>query len=805
MSLLEKYTQPAEAQIPAVSHVGEIPSGQPVCQITIDGQEVTAVVGESILRAAQRAGFNVPTLCDDEKLAPAAACRMCLVDIEGYDKPLPSCHLPVEAGMKVTATSDGLFAMRKQNLEYILSDHNAYCMPPCQIGCPTHIDIPGYLELMAKGQHVEAARLVKEVLPFPYALGLVCPAPCQEVCRRGLVEEEIAIRQCHGYGGELSLEMDVAPTPFPQEVATGKRVAVIGAGPAGLTCAYYAALKGHAVTVFDMMEKQGGMLRYGIPEYRLPKVKLDKELNSVWQLRDTEFKGGQKLGRDYTIDDLFAKGYDAIFVGIGAWTSNAMRVPGEDLPGKIEAISYLRMNASGDPVPVGQGNKVVVIGGGFTTFDCARTSRRLGADVTVVYRRGRKEMGAHYTEVDDAEHEGIKLEFFAAPVRIVEKDGRVGGVEFQRMALGEADASGRQRPVPVEGSEFIIECDTVIPAIGQSPVLDWIETTPGVRKTRRETIVASGALMTDRPGVFAGGDCQMGTVTVIQAVAQGKLAAKAIDRYLAGDDMAIVAGEIREEEKVPELIDIVPYKPEEPQVRMPFLPFADRVKSFELIEKGYDKAAAEKEAARCLQCVCPDVGQCHLQRLSLEHGLTENRFHRAEPVDYHDYEYDFSHDFILRDLNKCINCTQCVRICRDVIGANCYGLMGGGYDSIVTTPWNVSLSYTDCVSCGACAETCPTGALMMRERDLQTYELDVVRCIYCGDCVEVCPHGALGETPNFELSTYRRFGVTVLAKEELASARTWKPSEHIPLADESQRGDIRPPEIRPPGPPRWNA
>ncbi|HEY8829641.1 MAG TPA: FAD-dependent oxidoreductase, partial [Candidatus Limnocylindria bacterium] len=471
MSLIQDYG-PSESQIPTVSHHGEIPSGQPVCQITIDGQDVTAVVGESILRAAQRAGFNVPTLCDDEKLAPAAACRMCLVDVEGFDRPQPSCHLAVEPGMKVTATSDGLFSMRKQNLEYILSDHNAYCMPPCQVGCPTHIDIPGYLELMAKGQHVEAARLVKEVLPFPYALGLVCPAPCQEVCRRGLVEEEIAIRQCHGYGGELSLEMEEAPTPFPQEVATGKRVAVIGAGPAGLTAAYYTALKGHAVTVFDMMEKQGGMLRYGIPEYRLPKVKLDKELDSVWQLRDAEFKGGMKLGRDFTIEDLFAQGYDAVFLGIGAWTSNELRIPGEDLPGVIEAINYLRQNASGDPVPVGQGNKVVVLGGGFTTFDCARSSRRLGADVTVVYRRGRKEMGAHYTEVDDAEHEGIKLEFFAAPVRIIEKNGRAGGVEFQRMALGEPDASGRRRPVPVEGSEFTIECDTVIPAIGQSPVLD---------------------------------------------------------------------------------------------------------------------------------------------------------------------------------------------------------------------------------------------------------------------------------------------------------------------------------------------
>ncbi|MFN2520974.1 MAG: FAD-dependent oxidoreductase [Candidatus Limnocylindria bacterium] len=500
MSLLERYMQPAESQTPTISHKGDIPSGQPTVTITIDGQDVTAVEGETILRAAQRAGFDVPTLCDDEKLAPAAACRMCLVEIEGYDRPLPSCHLSVEAGMKITAASDGLFAMRKQNLEYILSDHNAYCMPPCQIGCPTHIDIPGYLDLMAKGQHVEAARLVKEVLPFPYALGLVCPRPCQEVCRRGLVEEEIAICECHGYTGEMVMEMDQAPTPFPQAAATGKRVAVVGAGPAGLTAAYYAALKGHAVTVFDMQDKQGGMLRYGIPEYRLPKVKLDKELNSVWQLRDTEFRGGMMLGRDFSVEDLLARGYDAVFLGIGAWRSNELRIPGEELPGVIEAINYLRQNAEGDPVPVGKHSRVVVIGGGFTTFDCARTSRRLGAEVTVVYRRSRKEMGAHYSEVDDAEHEGIKLEFFAAPVKIVEKDGRVGGIEFQRMALGEADASGRRRPVPVEGSNFVIECDTAIPAIGQVPNLDFFEREQGVRKSKRETIITNGALMTDRPG-----------------------------------------------------------------------------------------------------------------------------------------------------------------------------------------------------------------------------------------------------------------------------------------------------------------
>src|SRR6266511_1354708 len=405
MSLLERFIQPAEQQLPTVSHVGEIPSGQPTCTIAIDGQEVTAIPGEAILRAAQRAGFNVPTLCDDEKLAPAAACRMCLVDIEGYDRPMPSCHLAVEPGMKITSSSDALFKLRRQNLEYILSDHNAYCMPPCQVSCPTHIDIPGYLELMAKGQHVEAARLVKEVLPFPYMLGLVCPKPCQEVCRRGLVEEEIAICQCH----------------------------------------------------------------------------------------------------DFTVDQLLAQGYDAVFLGIGAWSSNELHIPGEDLPGVIEAINYLRQNAEGDPVPVGKGNRVVVIGGGFTTFDCARTSRRLGAEVTVVYRRSRREMGAHYSEVDDAEHEGIKLEFYSAPVKIIEKNGRVGGIEFQRMALGEPDASGRRRPMPVEGSNFTIACDTVIPAIGQIPVLDWIDRDTGVRRSKRETIITNGALMTDRPGVFAGG------------------------------------------------------------------------------------------------------------------------------------------------------------------------------------------------------------------------------------------------------------------------------------------------------------
>ena len=245
----------------------------------IDGKEVTAIPGEAILRAAQRAGFEVPTLCDDEKLAPAAACRMCLVEIEGYHRPMPSCHLPVEPGMKITQASDSLFKLRKQNLEYILSDHNAYCMPPCQVSCPTHIDIPGYLQLMSNGQHVEAARLVKEVLPFPYMLGLVCPKPCQEVCRRGLVEEGIATAIATATR-ELVMEMETAPTPFPQLPATGgasRWWAPVGLYDGGVLH----GAKGSRRDGLRHEDKQGGIALYGIPEYRLPKVKLDKELNSV--------------------------------------------------------------------------------------------------------------------------------------------------------------------------------------------------------------------------------------------------------------------------------------------------------------------------------------------------------------------------------------------------------------------------------------------------------------------------------------------------------------------------------------------
>ena len=495
--------------------------GQRSFDITVDGRTMRAYEGQTVLSVAIDNGIlDIPNLCNDDKLEPTSACRMCLVEIDGAERPLPSCNTPATPNMVVRTKSDRLKQIRRTNLEMMLSDHNAYCQPPCQVACPTHIDIPGYLELIAKGQNREAARLVKEVLPFPYILGLTCPAPCQEDCRRTLVEEEIAICRMHGYAATQCL--DDPPSPWPQEAATGKRVAVVGAGPSGLTAAYYLALKGHYVKVFDMQPQAGGMLRYGIPEYRLPKDIMDQEFDGVWKL-GVEAQYNVKLGVDFTIDDLFNAGFDAVHLAIGAWTSNELGLENQDAPGVINAIAYLIDKTNGQPVPVDDSKEVVVLGGGFTTFDCTRTSLRLGAKVHTVYRRGRGEMSATFEEVEDGENEGTDLQLFGAATRVILEDGKVSGLEIQRMTLGEPDASGRRRPVPVEGSEWTIPCDVVIPAYGQKPDPTVLPENSGVKWTKRTTIETDPFnFMTARKGVFASGDAVIGAATIIEGVGAGQ-------------------------------------------------------------------------------------------------------------------------------------------------------------------------------------------------------------------------------------------------------------------------------------------
>ena len=746
----------------------------PAFDIEIDGRRLTGREGQTILDVCRDNGIEVPTLCYEPKLPGFGACRMCVVEVEGEDTPPISCSRDAEPDMVVQTQTPRVRQVRKTNLELIFSDHNAYCLPPCQNKCPSHIDIPGFLKANTEGDFVESARIFKRTIPFPSVLGRVCPAPCEEHCRRDEVEEAIAIRDSHRYAGDQVLKAQAggakAPVPFEVKPASGRSVAVIGSGPAGMAAAYYLAIAGHEVTVFERDPEPGGMLRYGIPQYRLPKVEvLEAEYQSTWDL-GVKLVSNAALGRDFTLDDLQNQGFDAVCVAIGCYDTNTLGIPGEDAAEVLDGLEYLRIATLGLPYPGHVGKRVVVIGGGFTSMDCTRTSIRQGAaEVTLVYRRDMKDMPAA-NEVHEAIEEGARAIFQAAPTRVVtDSAGSVTGVEFQRMALGEPDASGRRRPAPVPGTEFVIDCDRVLLAIGQGPELDWLaQGSDGVTATRNGRLSADAVTFgTGRRGVFGTGDVRTGAATVVEAVAEGRRSAYAIDAYLAGQDLDEIRTRQILAEPQPEFLSIVPYTSEvkEPRIRLKAMPAEDRNRSYIEYEIPYTQQEAMSESARCLQCTCEAIGYCDLRRQGIEYGTTlktlepertgfsfrsvsENRFTGRN----HDYIRDDSHAFILREPSRCIDCGRCANVCKEVVGAACYDFMRTGFDTLVTTPLDMSLNTTPCVSCGRCAETCPTGALMPKPRVLEKYEVDESRCILCGICVDACPYDALRCGPDFELS-----------------------------------------------------
>ena len=756
--------------------------------VTIDGQEVACDHGDTILEAAQRLGIHIPTLCYEPRLPATAACRMCIVEVEGARKMLPSCSAAVSDGMVVRTNTDKVRAMRHLYLELLLSDHNSFCTPPCRDACPTHIKIPQFLDYIAHKDYKNGVRKLREDLPFPAVLGRVCPRPCEGPCRRQLVEHPITICQLHRFMADQTIDEEQTGElllPVEPKPDSGKRLAIVGGGPAGLAAAFYARLEGHSVRIYEALPKPGGMLRYGIPSYRLPRDLLDKEINVLWRM-GVEIQVNSRLGVDYQLEDLFDEGYDAVFLALGAFNSNDMGCPGEDAEGVTTAVEFLGDLEIHGAVHVGE--KVTVIGGGFTAMDACRTSVRKGAkEVTCLYRRSRKEMPAHHTEVDEAEEEGVKLELLCAPVKVVtDAANKVTGIEMLRMELGEPDASGRRRPVPIEGSEFVVECDQIITAIGQYPKLDGTSEEQGVKRTKWRTIeVDDWTFQTDDPRVFAGGDAVLGAQTVIQAVAQGKKAAWSMDAYLRGADMAEVGQSLAElkaqpfigaldartdlDPRIARMAEIPPVfidmttdvtRPS-PPAEMPKRAPEARKANFEQIELGFSEEEAVRGAELCLDCYCPANGKCDLQRYSIDYEVFKNRFHGGEA---HDYAADFRHDFIMREPNRCINCGRCVRVCRMEVGASCYDNMGRGYDTIVSTADNMPLQMVGCVSCGKCAETCPTGAIETNPRLLASYDLDESRCIFCGECVEVCPYDALEQSDFFELAGYNR---TTMARESL--------------------------------------
>ena len=610
------------------------PQSTPRIRIEVDGRVVEGLEGQTILEVCRDNGIEVPTLCYEPKLPGFGACRMCVVEVEGEEHPPISCSRTAEAGMKVATQTEGVRRLRATNLELIFSDHNAYCLPPCQNKCPSHIDIPGFLKANAEANFRESARIFKRTIPFPSVLGRVCPAPCEEHCRRDEVDEAIAIRDTHRYAGDQVIRAMLddgidPPLPFEVQAKSGRRAAVIGSGPAGMAAAYYLLIAGHDVTIYERDPAPGGMLRYGIPQYRLPKVEiLEAEYESVTRLGG-KMVCNQGLGRDFSLGDLQNQGFDSVVVAIGCYDTNKLGIPGEDADGVFDGLEYLRTATLGLPVEGHAGSRVVVIGGGFTSMDCTRTSVRQGAkEVTLVYRRDMKDMPASF-EVHEAIEEGAPghLPGRPEPDPHRREDRQGHGVEFIRMKLGEPDASGRRRPEPAPGTEFTIPCDRVLLAIGQGPELDWLAQpgNEGLEATKQNRLKADAVTFeTGRPGVFGTGDVRIGAATVVQAIAEGRRAAYAVDAFLKGNDLAAIRTRQTLAEPQPEFLSIVPFTSEvkEPRYRLKALEPEIRNRSYVEYEIPYTREEAMAESTRCLQCTCEAIGFCDLRRLGIEYGTT---------------------------------------------------------------------------------------------------------------------------------------------------------------------------------------
>ncbi|AIU69684.1 glutamate synthase [Thermococcus eurythermalis] len=688
-------------------------------KIKVNGKEVEAPEGRPLIELLREMG-HVPGFCYNEELDPYGSCRLCLISTKrGVTT---SCTLKPVEGLEVETLTDEVVSMRKTALELILSNHYGDCIGPCQDACPAHSDVQGYLALIAMGKYHEAVKLMKEKYILPAVLGRVCPAFCEDACRRNLVDEPLAIRQLKRFAADYDLEHG----PWMPEIppSTGKRIAVVGGGPAGLACAYYLRLKGHEVTIIEAMPELGGMMRYGIPPYRLPKDVLDRDIATVINT-GIEVKTNTALGRDVSLEELRER-YDAVFLGVGAWRSRKMGIPGEELEGVMHGIEFLRKVNMGEKVELGE--RVIVVGGGNTAMDVARTALRLGAKVTVVYRRSKAEMPANEREVEEAMEEGVEFMFLTNPVKII-GDGKVEEVELVKMRLGEPDSSGRRRPIPIEGSEFRVKADNVILAIGQYCDEEFLKSL-GIEARRGKALVDEVTLQTSVPGVFAGGDLVLGPSTVIESIATGRRAAIMIDLYLKGKLEKAKAVLTEPEKHIEEvlsdddlynvLFDLRPYNhwkrvtekdyehvERKPRAKVKLLDPEKRKRTFEEVEPALTEEQVLEEAKRCMSCGCMEVFRCKLREYATLYNARQDAFEGEG----NKFEIDESHPWVTLDNNKCVLCGQCVRFTHEIAGEGVLDYLYRGFKTRVSPPPGDGLGEVEGKFIGEMIDLCPVGAI----------------------------------------------------------------------------------------------
>ncbi|MBQ6491489.1 MAG: FAD-dependent oxidoreductase [Atopobiaceae bacterium] len=679
---------------------------------TIDGVKVTAEPSDTILTSATRAGVEIPTLCFDKRTAIYGACGVCLVEVEGVPKLLRACSARPQEGYVVSTKTDRVNRARQTALELLLSDHTGDCRGPCKLNCPAMTDCQKYVGEIRDGRYKDAVSTIYEAFPLPASIGRVCPHPCEDACRRQMVEEPISIAFLKAFAAD-KVEADGDPYVISCEPDTGKRVAIVGSGPAGLTAAYFLRRYGHAVTIYDQQPKMGGMLRYGIPEYRLPKAVLDREIQIIAD-SGVEMVNGVRLGKDIDFDELRSK-FDAVLLAIGAWKSVNMRVPGEDLAGVHGGIDFLERLGMGERPAIGK--RVAVCGGGNTAMDCCRTAVRLGAEeVYVVYRRTRNEMPAADIEIEEAEEEGVTFKFLTNPIEFYGEDGHVTGMRLQVMELGEPDASGRRRPVPVEGKTEDIPVDDVLMAIGQTANCEGVA---AELLTQRGTIACDEmTFRTSIDNVFAAGDVtNRGAGIAIEAIAEAQKAALCINNYLEGDEVRAKVPYFVTREVTPEEFED---RPKQNREKMPGLAPEERRSNFEPVYFGFSEEQALREASRCLECGCHDYYDCRLIKFANMFDVDPARF-AGEMHDREDVQV--AGEVITHDPDKCVLCGLCYRICDQEVGKTFLGLYNRGFSTVVN-PMVPEEARTFCASCLKCVEACPTGA--MRSVPAVTRETQIV-------------------------------------------------------------------------------